>query len=96
MPKHINRCPYRFDFLICMFLIIATISVFLQTKNHEFVDFDDGGYVYENRCVQGGLAWEGFVWAFTTTDSANWHPLTWLSHMLDCQLYGLAPGGPCH
>ena len=70
-----------------------TFAVFGQTLRHKFVDFDDNVYVYDNPEVAGGLTLKGFVWAFTQVHSENWHPLTWLSHMLDCQLYGLNPGG---
>src|SRR6202030_858627 len=52
-----------------------------------------GAYVYKNPQVFRGLTSEGIIWAFTQSHAANWHPLTWLSHMLDCQLYGLSPGG---
>ncbi len=60
---------------------------------HEFVNYDDNEYVYENRHVRNGLTWEGAVWALTHVHSANWHPLTTLSHELDCSLYGLWAGG---
>lgn len=59
----------------------------------EFVNFDDPLYVTENDQVQAGLTGKGLVWAFTSARASNWHPLTWLSHMLDCELYGLNPGG---
>ena len=70
-----------------------TFAVFGQTLTHEFIDFDDRTYVYENPMVTRGLTLQGFIWAFTHIQNANWHPLTWLSHMLDCQLYGLNPVG---
>jgi protein O-mannosyl-transferase len=60
---------------------------------HDFVNYDDPDYVTENYHVQRGLAWDGVCWAFTTGHTGNWHPVTWLSHLLDCQLYGLKPGG---
>ncbi|MGO9109395.1 MAG: hypothetical protein ACLP9L_09190, partial [Thermoguttaceae bacterium] len=78
---------------ICGFLLLAVITVFGQTANHDFVNFDDDDYVYENRHVRGGLSGEGTVWAITACHFGNWHPLTWLSHMLDCQLYDLKPSG---
>jgi len=83
----------RCEGVICLFLIIATLAVYWQVGNHEFVDFDDNGYVTENRHVQSGLTPDSVIWAFTSTHACNWHPLTWLSHMLDCQIYGLSPGG---
>ena len=78
---------------VCGFLLLAIALVFSQTVRHEFVNFDDQIYVYENLHVQKGVTPEGFVWAFTSFDAANWHPLTWLSHMLDVQFYGLWAGG---
>src|SRR5262245_19672968 len=78
---------------LCVLLLAATFLVFGQTSRHAFVDFDDGVYVYENPRVTRGTTLDGVAWAFTHTYAANWHPLTWLSHMLDCQVYALAPGG---
>ena len=80
-------------FLTSLFLVVATLVAFWQVGSHEFINLDDNEYITENRVVQSGLTLEGLTWAFTATHSANWHPLTWLSHMLDCQLYGLNPGG---
>ena len=80
-------------FAVILFLIITTFAVFWQVRNHEFVILDDGKYVTENSHVRDGLTWEGLVWAFTTTHANFWHPLTWISHMLDCELYGLEPAG---
>jgi tetratricopeptide (TPR) repeat protein len=77
---------------ICIFLAAITWAVFGQTLRHGFIDFDDGADVYENRMVAQGLTLKGIVWSFSF-HSSNWFPLTWLSHMLDCQLYGLHPGG---
>src|SRR5208283_821701 len=78
---------------VCLFLTVITFAVFGQTVHHEFVNYDDNLYVYENPVVQKGLTWEGFRWALTYGQIGHWHPLTWLSHMLDCQLYGLQAGG---
>ena len=76
-----------------LFLTVATLAVFWQVHDHEFINFDDPQYITENRHVQGGLSPDGVVWAFTTAHASNWHPLTWLSHMLDVELYGLNPRG---
>jgi len=76
------------------FLLLAVALVFGQTVGHEFIDFDDDQYVYENPQVTGGLTAHGIAWALTTGHANNWHPLTWFSHMLDSQYYGLHPGGP--
>ncbi len=78
---------------VCVVLAAMTFAVFGQTLTHGFVDIDDYTYVAKNPMVARGLTHEGIVWAFTRVHSSNWHPLTWLSHMLDCQLYGLHPGG---
>ncbi len=78
---------------VCIFLAVIVWLVFGQTLRHEFVRFDDDQYVTENLVVQKGLTWEGFCWALTYGRIGHWHPLTWLSHMLDCQLYGLNAGG---
>ena len=77
----------------CIFIAAITWLVFGQTLRHQFVNYDDGEYVFKNAQVARGLTLEGIVWAFTHVHSSNWHPLTWISHMLDCQFYGLNPGG---
>ena len=78
---------------ICLALAVLTISVFWQLKDHSFINYDDNLYITENLPVQEGLSPAGLLWAFGTTATGNWHPLTWLSHMLDWQLYGANPGG---
>src|SRR6266704_3557766 len=81
------------DFLVCLVLVAVTWAVFGQTLGHDFVNFDDHVYVYENPLVIRGLSMEGIIGAFTHTHARNWHPLTTRTHMLDCQLYGLNAGG---
>src|SRR5438552_10857108 len=66
--------------------------VFVQTRRFNFVNYDDGSYVFENANIRAGLTWRGVVWAFTHVHSQNWHPLTSISHMIDCQLFGLNAG----
>jgi hypothetical protein len=78
---------------VCLFLVVAVVVVFGQTLRHEFVNYDDDVYVSDNPQVTQGLTLRGIGWAFTYSQIGHWHPLTWLSHMLDCQLYGLNPGG---
>jgi len=78
---------------VCVGLAAITFAVFGQTWHYEFITFDDGDYVYANPMVARGLTLKGIVWAFSF-HAHNWHPLAWLSHMLDCQIYGLQPGGP--
>src|SRR5437763_17064931 len=72
---------------ICLFLAAIIWLVFGQTFHFEFINFDDGPYIVKNSQVNRGLTNGGFVWAFTHFHAGNWHPLTWLSHMLDCQLF---------
>jgi tetratricopeptide (TPR) repeat protein len=79
--------------MVCLVLAAITLAVFGQTLRHEFVDYDDNLFVYENPTVTRGLNLKGIGWAFTHVVCANWHPLTIMSHMLDCQLYGLKAGG---
>ena len=74
-------------------LVAITLIVFGQTIRHDFVNYDDDTYVYQNPQVLHGVTIRGCSWAFTHSHSANWHPLTWISHMLDCQVWGLQPGG---
>ena len=88
-----RRATRRLIWAVCALLVLAVGLVFGQTVTHEFVNWDDGDYVYENAHVLHGMSVEGVVWAFTHRHSANWHPLTWMSHMLDCQVYGLWAGG---
>jgi tetratricopeptide (TPR) repeat protein len=78
---------------VCIFLAAMVWVVFGQTLGFGFVNFDDNEYIYENPIVQEGLTFPGILWAFTHVWASNWHPLTWLSHMLDCQCYGLNAGG---
>ncbi len=74
-------------------LALAVLAAFWPALNCGFVNYDDPFYVTANWRVQSGLHWPAVRWAFTATDAANWHPVTWLSHLLDCQLYGLHPAG---
>lgn len=78
--------------LIMLALTIATLAVYWQVQYHDFVNYDDLWYV-GNPIVRNGLSWEGFRWAFQSTMATNWHPMTWLSHMLDFQLFGKQPSG---
>ncbi len=78
---------------VCIVLVLAVLAVFGQTAGFEFVDYDDGLYVYENPVVAKGLTLNGAAWALTYGGIGHWHPLTWLTHMADCQVYGLWAGG---
>ena len=77
---------------LCICLVALTWAVFGQTIRHDFINYDDPRYVYENTTITRGLNLDGVWWAFTHIHSMNWHPLTTMSHMLDCQLYGLKAG----
>jgi tetratricopeptide (TPR) repeat protein len=74
-------------------LFLIVLAVYLPAVRHEFIDYDDNGYVYENDWVRHGLTWSNIGRAFRTADLAYWHPLTWISHLCDVELYGLNPGG---
>lgn len=77
---------------LALLLAFITLAVFLPVGRFAFVNFDDNEYVTENPFVKNGLTATGLRWAFTTAHSSNWHPLTWISHMTDCELFALNPG----
>ena len=79
--------------LICLGLLLLVVFTFLPVRNNDFIFYDDPGYVTGNPHVQAGLTRENIKWAMHSTVGGNWHPLTWLSHMLDCQWFGLNPRG---
>src|SRR5947207_5183597 len=79
--------------IIYLFLAAISVTVFSQTIRYDFVNFDDDLYVYNAPAIQAGLTIKGIALAFTTPHASNWHPLATISHMLDCQLYGLKAGG---
>jgi Tfp pilus assembly protein PilF len=79
---------------ICLLLALATLAVYYPVHNYGFVDFDDSGYFFENPHVLTGLSWHNIQWAFTSAEDANWHPVTWLSLMVDADLFGTGAGGP--
>jgi len=78
--------------IICVVLTLAIVAVYLPVRDFDFISLDDPDHVTRNPEVKAGLTGHGFSWAFQETFSGNWHPLTWLSHMADCQLFGLQPG----
>lgn len=79
------------DLLVCVFLIAITLMVYWQARRFDFVNYDDNLYITDNAHTQAGLTWENVRWAFTTGHASNWHPLTWLSYMLDVELFGQNP-----
>jgi len=78
---------------LSLVLIIVAGLLYLPIIHHPFANIDDQGYVYDNLHVRAGLTWGTVTWALTTFDDSNWHPLTWFSHAMDCQLFGLNPAG---
>jgi len=77
----------------CLLITLAIFIPYSQVAQHRFIEFDDGLYTYQNNFIIQGLTWDSLVWAFTNTDAANWHPLTWISHLVDRELFGPHPGG---
>jgi tetratricopeptide (TPR) repeat protein len=86
------RAKLRSPILISLALAIITVAVFWPVARHDFVNYDDPDYVTANSHVQNGLSWANVVWAFKTGHASNWHPLTWLSHIADCQMFGQQAG----
>ena len=86
--KHRN-----FVLVACVCLALATLALYSRAVHNPFMHVDDQSYVTENLHVQAGVAWQTLAWALTATEAENWHPLTWISHALDYQLYGLNPAG---
>lgn len=82
----------RADLIVCFFLALITLTCYWQIINHDFINYDDDVYVTENHHVQSGVTLKNIVWAFSAEVSGNWHPLTILSHMLDCHWFGLNAG----
>ncbi len=82
----------KLSIVICLLLALATVAIYAQTGTHKYLAYDDDQYVYENAWVKAGLTVSNIAWAFTTFFYANWHPLTWISYMLDFSLWGDNPG----
>ncbi|HBG05100.1 MAG TPA: hypothetical protein DDY22_05995 [Geobacter sp.] len=86
----------RLKITVVAALVVATLAVYWQCAGHDFIILDDQLYVTKNAAIQGGISWEGITWAFSpasTETSGNWHPVTWISHMLDIEIFGLNPAG---
>jgi tetratricopeptide (TPR) repeat protein len=84
---------WKHSLWICLFLALSTLVVYWPVTGHQFVNYDDTDYVTENSYVQAGLSAKGLAWVWHSDVARNWHPVTMLSHMLDCQVYGMRPGG---
>lgn len=85
--------PRRYVGILCLALVAATLAFYNPIAHNRFIEFDDGVYITVNPHVQQGLTWDTTRWAFTTFHAGYWHPLTWLSHALDCQIFHLNPAG---
>ena len=86
--------PRQITLGICLALVAAVVLLYAQVAGHAFINLDDPAYYNENSQVRAGLTWQGVRWAFSTFHLSNWHPLTWLSYMLDAELFGAGPRGP--
>ena len=82
----------RPELWICLFLVVSVLVIYWPAGGYEFISYDDPQYVVDNDPVRRGLTFEGIKWAFTALYAFNWHPITWLSHMLDVELYGMNAG----
>src|SRR5204862_5725145 len=83
----------RPDLLILLVLAVLTFGIYAKVIGHRFSNFEEFGYITENSMVNRGVTLGGLAWAFTTLHSGNWHPLTWIAHMIDSQLFGMFAGG---
>ena len=92
VPLSHNIRLKRADLVILLGLAVMTLGIYAQVIGHQFITLDDPTYIRENPNVNRGVTLAGLAWAFTTFHAANWHPLTWISHMIDCQLFGTNAG----
>jgi hypothetical protein len=91
LPKSLP--VYKQAWFLAAALVLVTAGIYSPVLHHPFVNFDDQAYIVENTHVTGGLTLAMVRWALTSLEEANWHPVTWLSHALDCELFGLNPAG---
>lgn len=87
-----DKSRYRQAFILAV-IIVLTFASYFGVLLSDFISYDDYKYVTDNAHVRGGLSLDGILWAFTTTHCSHWHPLTWISHMADVQIFGMNPGG---
>lgn len=87
------RSPAKRTFVLCLLVAAATLAIYAPVTQNNFVNFDDDTYIVFNPHVRAGLHWQTVKWSFMTFEQANWHPLTWLSHAMDCSIFGLNPLG---
>jgi hypothetical protein len=83
----------KYTWALGLLLVVATVALYSPVRGHPFVNYDDNVYVTENAQVKSGLNWDTVQWAFTTSEAGNWHPVTWLSHAFDYQLFQAEPAG---
>ncbi len=88
-----SRSPDKHVVILCLLLVMATLAFYNPIVRNQFIVFDDLSYIVKNPQIQHGLGWDTVKWSFTTFREGNWHPLTWLSHALDYQLFHLNPAG---
>src|SRR5438874_12187224 len=93
MPLKHSTTVGRPDLLILLGLAVMTSGIYAQVIGHQFITLDDGWYIKDNPMVTRGVTLAGLAWAFTTFYEGNWHPLTWIAHMIDSQLFGMNAGG---
>jgi Flp pilus assembly protein TadD len=87
-----SQTPAWATLLVCLALTAITLVIYWQTTHFELTNVDDPDYIINNTHVRGGLTWDNFRWAFQLGNAANWHPVTWLTHMFDCEYWGMLPG----
>jgi Tfp pilus assembly protein PilF len=92
-PQALFASPEKRNPIVCLLLAVVTLALYNPVNRHPFVNYDDDRYVTENPHIRQGLTADTFAWAWTSTEQANWHPLTWISHALDCSLFRLNPAG---
>src|ERR1017187_8821468 len=90
----LRRSPAKQRLILSLLLVLATLALYNPVTRAPFLNLDDDLYVTENPDVRVGLTWHSLAWAFRTTTNTNWYPITWLSHELDCHVFGLNPAGP--
>ena len=92
-PPGLFSSPAKRNVILCLLLVVATLALYNPVNRHPFVNYDDDRYVIDNLHVHNGLNWDTITWAFTAREQGNWHPLTWMSHALDYQLFRQNPAG---
>ena len=91
--SYIFESPQKRRLIFCLLLALATVALYSSVTRAPFLNYDDSVYVTDNPQVRAGLTWNTIVWAFRTPEALDWHPITWLSYALDCQMFGVNPAG---